>query len=69
MKPFASSATQSSSQSVFGEAGSAWVFVLEGGKPERRAVDIGQRSPDLIEIRSGVEPGERVSLALPPGEA
>jgi multidrug efflux pump subunit AcrA (membrane-fusion protein) len=57
------------SQSVFGEAGSAWVFVLEGAKPERRAVDIGQRSPDLIEIRSGVEPGERVSLALPPGEA
>jgi membrane fusion protein (multidrug efflux system) len=57
------------SQSVFGESGSAWVFVMKGAQPERRAVELGRRSPDLVEIRSGVEPGERVSLALPPGEA
>ena len=57
------------SQSVFGEASSAWVFVLNGAKPEQRAVEVGRRSPDLVEIRSGIEPGERVSLALPPGEA
>jgi multidrug efflux pump subunit AcrA (membrane-fusion protein) len=57
------------SQAVFGEARSAWVFVMDGAQPQRRAVELGRRSPDLVEIRSGVEPGERVSLALPPGEA
>lgn len=57
------------SQSVFGEANTAWVFVMDGGQPERRVVEVGRRSPDLVEILSGVEPGERVSLARPPGEA
>jgi len=57
------------SQAVFGEARTAWVFVINGVEPERREVEVGRRSPDLVEIRAGVEPGERVSLALPPGEA
>lgn len=57
------------SQSVYGEGNSAWVFVMNGAQPERRAVEVGRRSPDLVEIRAGLEPGERISLALPPGEA
>ncbi len=45
------------------------MFVMNGARPERRTVELGRRSPDLVEIRAGVEPGEQVSLAPPPGEA
>ena len=52
-------------QSVHGDGNNAHVYVLNGGRYEQRAVDLGQRSPDLIELLSGVEPGERVSLVAP----
>ena len=57
------------SQVVFGESQDAYVYVLEGGEPKRRSVSLGLRSPDLVEIRSGVEPGERISLVKPAGES
>mgnify|MGYP001824853093 CR=1 FL=1 len=57
------------SQSVFDEDGSAWVYVMAGGRPERRTVEVGRRSPDLVEIRTGVAPGEQISLARPPGDS
>ena len=57
------------SQVVFGESQDAYVYVLEGGEPQRRSVSLGLRSPDLVEIRSGVEPGERISLVKPAGES
>ena len=52
-------------QTVYGDADKAYVYVADGGDSERRAVQLGQRSPDLVEIRSGVKAGERVSLVRP----
>lgn len=57
------------SQAVFGENQAAYVFLVSGGEPQRRAVEIGQRSPDLVEIVSGLEAGDRISLAAPAGES
>jgi cobalt-zinc-cadmium efflux system membrane fusion protein len=40
------------------------VFVSEGdGRFRRRPIDAGRRQADWIEVRSGVEPGERVVIA------
>ncbi|MGD8346916.1 MAG: efflux RND transporter periplasmic adaptor subunit [Lysobacterales bacterium] len=55
------------SQVVFGESGDAYVYVVESGGPRKRAVELGLSSPDLVEIRSGIEPGERISLVEPAG--
>lgn len=52
-------------QSVYGDAENAHVYIVDGGTPERRAVAIGRRSPDLVELTSGVESGERISLIAP----
>ena len=52
-------------QSVHGDGNNAHVYVMSGGRYEERAVRLGKRSPDLIELLSGVEPGERVSLVTP----
>ncbi len=52
-------------QVVYGDAQQAHVFVLEGGQPVRRSVELGRRSPDLVELVSGVAPGERVALVVP----
>jgi len=52
-------------QSVYGDAGTDYVYVVSGGKLERRDVTTGQRSPDLVELIAGVEAGERVSLVEP----
>lgn len=56
------------SQVVFGENQAAYVYRVNGGDPERLDVKIGRRSPDLVEIVSGLEPGDRISLAAPAGE-
>lgn len=56
------------SQVVFGETQAAYVYRVNGGDPERLDVKVGQRSPDLVEIVSGLEPGDRISLAAPAGE-
>ncbi|HYE46600.1 MAG TPA: efflux RND transporter periplasmic adaptor subunit [Caulobacter sp.] len=42
--------------------GGSWVFVLDkgGGRAERRAIRIGRRNPNDIEVLSGLRPGERV---------
>jgi RND family efflux transporter MFP subunit len=44
------------------DAGSPYVFVIEDGRTVRRRVELGLRSPEqgLVEIRSGVTPGELV---------
>ena len=43
--------------------GDAWsVFVVDGGRAERREVDVGQRGTFDAEVRGGLEPGERVVL-------
>ena len=57
------------SQVVFGENQAAFVYRVTGGDPERLDVKVGQRSPDLVEIVDGLEPGDRVSLAAPAGDS
>ncbi|MDJ0758586.1 MAG: efflux RND transporter periplasmic adaptor subunit [Woeseiaceae bacterium] len=52
-------------QSVYGDGDNAHVFVMNRGGYEERQVTLGMRSPDLIELVSGVEPGERISLIAP----
>lgn len=52
-------------QSVYGNDSNAYVFILESGGPVRRDVEIGRRSPDLVELLNGVAAGERVSLIAP----
>ena len=53
-------------QAVHGDSDDAFVFVVNGGGTEQRSVKMGQRSPDLIELTSGVEAGDRISLVAPP---
>jgi multidrug efflux pump subunit AcrA (membrane-fusion protein) len=52
-------------QAVFGDGDEVFVYVLEGGRATERTVTLGQRSPDLVEVTSGVRPGERISLVAP----
>jgi HlyD family secretion protein len=48
------------SSAVF-RLGDGWaVFVVDGGRARLRPVDLGVRTPDAVEILSGVEPGSRV---------
>lgn len=57
------------SQVVFGDNEDAYVYVLGMSGAERRSITMGLRGPDLVEITSGLEPGERVSLVPPAGES
>lgn len=43
-----------------------WVFVLAGDRVERRAVEIGLRGGDVVEIRRGLEGTETVVQRPPP---
>jgi HlyD family secretion protein len=52
-------------QAVFGDGEDTFVYVLDGGRIEERIVTLGQRSPDLVELTTGVVPGERISLVAP----
>jgi hypothetical protein len=36
------------------------VWVVQNGKATRRQVELGVRTPGLVEVRSGVESGEQV---------
>ncbi len=40
--------------------GSMFVWVVKGGKAERREVTLGVRTPGSVEIRTGIEPGDQV---------
>ncbi|HET7239984.1 MAG TPA: efflux RND transporter periplasmic adaptor subunit [Gemmatimonadales bacterium] len=40
--------------------GSSFVWVVQNGKATRRQVELGVRTPGLVEVRSGVEAGEQV---------
>ena len=47
---------------VMDEAGETVVYVQVGGESfQRRRVELGIRDAGLVEIRRGVEPGERVA--------
>jgi len=53
-------------QAVHGDQDQAYVYVVDGRSAEQRNVKLGLRSPDLVELTAGVEPGERISLVTPP---
>ena len=52
-------------QAIFFEDDLANVYVVEDGDLVYRAIEVGRRSPTLIEVTSGVESGEIVSLVAP----
>lgn len=46
----------------FMQAGGGWVFVVgaDGRRAARRAIRVGRRNPQQVEVLSGLRPGERV---------
>lgn len=46
----------------FNDTGGNWVFVLDknGGSATRRAIQLGRRNSDFIEVVGGLKPGEKV---------
>lgn len=50
-------------QAVLDRDGRSLVFVYEDGKVTSRAVTVGERSGDLIELKSGLNPSEKVVIA------
>jgi membrane fusion protein (multidrug efflux system) len=40
--------------------GEMWVWVVSGGKADRRQVTLGIRNPGVVEIRDGIQPGDQV---------
>ena len=46
----------------FNDTGGTWVFVVDSGgnSATRRTVQLGRRNSDVIEVLSGLKPGERV---------
>jgi HlyD family secretion protein len=46
----------------FNDTGGTWLFVVDrsGNSATRRAVQLGRRNSDFIEVLGGLEPGERV---------
>ncbi|MEM8940629.1 MAG: HlyD family efflux transporter periplasmic adaptor subunit [Pseudomonadota bacterium] len=52
-------------QAVFFDKDSAYVYVVKGGEAEFRQVQLGRRSPNLVEVVDGLAAGERVSVIAP----
>jgi HlyD family secretion protein len=44
----------------FNDTGGNWVFVVDGNGATRRAIQLGRRNNDFIEVLDGLKPGERV---------
>ena len=46
----------------YNETGGSWVFVVtpDGGEAVKRAVRLGRRNANYIEVLEGLEPGEKV---------
>jgi RND family efflux transporter MFP subunit len=47
-------------EAVSPTASGAFVWVVQGDKATRREVELGVRTPGFVEVRKGVEPGDRV---------
>lgn len=49
----------------FNDTGGAWVFVLsaDGKSASRRTVQLGRRNPNMIEVESGLIPGDEVIIS------
>ncbi len=49
----------------YNDTGGAWVFVMhaDGTSARKRTVQLGRRNPTLIEVESGLQPGDRVIVS------
>lgn len=49
----------------YDDSGGAWAFVLppQGATAQRRAVTLGRRNPEQVEVINGLSPGERVIVS------
>ena len=47
-------------EAVAPTAAASWVWVVEGDKVTRREVELGVRSPGFVEVRKGIDLGDRV---------
>ena len=56
-------------QAVFFEEDASYVYVLDGSEQVAREVSLGRRSPTLVEVTSGLTPGELVSVAPEGGKS
>ncbi|HYG23676.1 MAG TPA: efflux RND transporter periplasmic adaptor subunit [Verrucomicrobiae bacterium] len=56
-------------QAVVPEEGKQVCYVVNGGSPERRPVQVGEFTDEFIEIRQGIREGERVMLRPPTASA
>jgi len=54
-------------QAIFLDAGSPIVFLSRGGGYDKRPVEVGQNNGKWVEILSGVDAGDVVAMAPPPG--
>jgi multidrug efflux pump subunit AcrA (membrane-fusion protein) len=52
-------------QAVSPSDGKQVCYVVNGGAPERREVEVGQFNDEFIEIKSGLQEGEKVLLRRP----
>ncbi len=50
-------------QAIIGVGGQTWVFVVDDGTVERRAVGLGTRLPRRVEILEGVAAGETIVIS------
>jgi len=44
-------------------SGGTFAFVVNGGRAERRAIAVGRRNPEQVEVLKGLRPGERVVVS------
>ncbi len=50
-------------QAVVSADGQTWVFVVDNDKATRRLVELGTRTPQKVEVISGIEPGARIVVS------
>jgi RND family efflux transporter MFP subunit len=49
-------------QAIMQVEGETWCYVDAGGEPERRCIQVGKTNDKFVEIRDGIQEGERVVL-------
>lgn len=54
-------------QAIFNEGERSVVYLVDGNQFEPRHVSLGVRSPTLVEVKSGLDDGDLVSLVAPVG--
>ena len=53
-------------QAVFFDSNVAIVYLLKDGELQRKTVEIGVTNPTMVEVKTGLQPGDVISLIEPP---